>query len=151
MLSRRMLLAPIAAIGLALATTPAALGQAPESDDVKTGLRIINQVVGHTGRLITSKNYDTVSHEHHEVVEGAEILRDGLADAPQQFQDEVSARLDDAIAASAAMAEPAAAHDDVALAAAHADFADAVHAVLDLFPEDVQPEHRNMAVEPPQT
>jgi hypothetical protein len=145
MLSTQKLLPSIAAIGLIFAFAVPAYGQQPLTapDDVKTGLHILNQVVGHTGRLIASKNYDTVPREHHEIVEGAEILRDALAKEPEAFRTKVDGMLDDVVAASSALAEPSEAHDDAKLAAAHAAFADTVHAVLDLFPQDLQPTPRN--------
>ena len=112
-------------------------------DEVKTGLRILNQVVGHTGRLIASKNYETVPREHHEIVEGAEILREALAKDPEPFRDKVDAMLDEVVAASDALAPPSKMHDDAKLASAHAALADDVHAVLDLFPQELQPTPRN--------
>ncbi len=118
-------------------------GQPTSPDDVKTGLRILNQVVGHTGRLIASKNYDTVPREHHEIVEGAQILRDALAKEPEEMQTKVDALLDKVVAASSALAEPSKMHDDAKLVAMHAALADAVHDVLDLFPRSLQPTPRN--------
>lgn len=112
-------------------------------DEVKTGLRILNQVVGHTGRLIASKNYDTVPREHHEIVEGAEILQEALAKEPESFRTKVDTMLDEVISASSALEPPSKTHDDAQLATAHMALADAVHDVLDLFPEDLQPTPRN--------
>lgn len=112
-------------------------------DDIKTGLRIINQVVGHTGRLISSKNYDTVPREHHEIVEGAEILREALKDEPESFRKKIDTMLDGVVAASSALEPPSKAHDDAKLDAAHMALADAVHDVLDQFPDELQPTPRN--------
>ena len=112
-------------------------------DDVKTGLRILNQVVGHTGRLIDSKNYDTVPREHHEILEGAEILREAVAKEPEAFRNEVDGMLDEVEAASSALEEPSKAHDAAKLEAAHTALAAAVHRVLDEFPQDLQPTPRN--------
>ena len=132
---------------LALIATPALPTFAQDNlmhpDDVKTGLRIINQVVGHTGRLIDSKNYDTVPGEHHEIVEGAEILREALQNEPETFRKKIGAMLDDVVAASSALEPPSKMHDDAKLAVAHTAMADAVHAVLDQFPKDLQPTPRN--------
>ena len=145
MTSRPRLFTSIGACALviAFALPVLAQGQLSSPGDVKTGLRILNQVVGHTGRLIASKNYDTVPHEHHEIVEGAEILRDALAKEPEAFRTKVGGMLDKVVAASAALAEPSKMHDDSKLAAAHTVLADAVHEVLDLFPADLQPTPRN--------
>jgi hypothetical protein len=111
-------------------------------DEIKTGLRILNQVVGHTGRLIGSKNYDTVPREHHEIVEGAEILHEALAKEPEEFRSEVYAMLDEVVSASSALEEPSRMHDDAELATAHMALADAVHKVLDNFPGDLRPTPR---------
>ena len=59
MTSRPRLFTSIGACALviAFALPVLAQGQLSSPGDVKTGLRILNQVVGHTGRLIASKNY----------------------------------------------------------------------------------------------
>ncbi|HEX5418717.1 MAG TPA: hypothetical protein VFY39_01830 [Gammaproteobacteria bacterium] len=139
------LFAPLAAAAVVLTLMLPAYGQGQlkSPDDVKTGLRIINQVVGHTGRLIASKNYDTVPREHHEIVEGAEILRDALAKEPEAFRTKADGLLDRVVSASSALAELSKTHDDAKLATAHAALADAVHRVLDLFPKELQPARRN--------
>lgn len=144
MFTTSKLLTPIAAAVFVLACALPAFGQdhlmAP--DDVKTGLRIVNQVVGHTGRLIDSKNYDTVPREHHEIVEGAEILRDALAKEPEDFRKRIDGLLDKVVAASSALEAPSKAHDDAGLASAHMALADSVHKLLDEFPKDLQPQQR---------
>jgi hypothetical protein len=134
---------PIIGLMLAFALPVHAQGQLKAPDDVRTGLRILNQVVGHTGRLIASKNYDTVPREHHEIVEGAEMLREALAEEPEAFRAKVDGMLDEVVSASSALEPPSKMRDDAKLAAAHAALADAVHDVLDLFPEDLQPTPRN--------
>jgi hypothetical protein len=146
MFSRKLFIALPAALMFMLCAQ--AQAQAPAQhlmspDEVKTGLRILNQVVGHTGRLIASKNYDTVPREHHEIVEGADILREALAKEPEAFRTEVNVMLDEVIAASNALEPPSKMHDDDKLASAHMMLADKVHEVLDLFPKDVQPMPRN--------
>lgn len=138
------LLMPIAAAALFSFALPVyAQGKLMKPDDVKTGLRILNQVVGHTGRLIASKNYDTVPREHHEIVEGADILREALAKEPDAFKTKVDGMLDDVVAKSSALEPPSKMHDDAKLMAAHDALADAVHMVLDEFPKDLQPTPRN--------
>jgi hypothetical protein len=145
MRSTRKLLAPLAGVTLVFAFALQAYGQDTlmHPDDVKTGLRIINQVVGHTGRLIASKNYDTVPREHHEIVEGAEILREALAKEPEPFRTKVDGMLDEVVAASSAREPPSKMHDGAKLMTAHDKLADAVHGVLDQFPKDLQPTPRN--------
>ena len=144
MMLTRKLLSPFAGM-LFFVLAIAAQGQTQlmSPDEFKTGLRILNQVVGHTGRLIASKNYDTVPREHHEIVEGAEILREALAKEPEEFRAKVDALLDDVVAASSALEPPSKMHDDAKLAAAHAALADAVHEVIDLFPENLKPTPHN--------
>lgn len=145
MRSIHKLFMPIAAVALIFSFALPVYGQTKlmKPDEVKTGLRIINQVVGHTGRLITSKNYDTVPREHHEIVEGAEILREALAKEPEAFRTKIDGMLDDVVAASSALEPPSKMHDDAKLMAAHDALADAVHKVLDEFPSDLQPTPRN--------
>lgn len=142
-ITRFLSLLATAGLIIALMVPAYGQGQLKSPDDVKTGLRIINQVVGHTGRLIASKNYDTVPREHHEIVEGAEILREALTAEPEAFRTKVDGLLDRVVSASSALAEPSRLHDDAKLAAAHSALADAVHQVLDLFPKELQPAQRN--------
>jgi hypothetical protein len=125
---------------LAFASPASAALQAPKS--VATALRVLNQVVGHTGRLIASKDYDKVAGEHPEVVEGAEMLREALRGEPADFTAKVNAAVDDAVKSSEAMGKIAAAGDAAKAEAAHDDFAAKVKAVIDLFPEDVHPKAR---------
>jgi hypothetical protein len=139
------LFTPIAAAALLFSFALPVYSQSKlmKPDDVKTGLRILNQVVGHTGRLIASKNYDTVPREHHEIVEGADILREALAKEPEAFRTKVDGMLDDVVAKSSALEPPSKMHDDQKLMAAHDALADSVHMVLDEFPKDLQPTPRN--------
>jgi hypothetical protein len=109
------------------------------TDSVKKGLRIFNQVVGHTGRLITAKSYDSVPHEHEEVVEGAEILREGLA-ANADMKAKAEPAIVKAVAASTTLSDLSKSKDDAKINAAHAAFADSVKDLIALFPEDLRPQ-----------
>jgi hypothetical protein len=66
-----MIPALIAAGGLLCADVAAAQTALKSPQSVKTGLRILNQVVGHTGRLIDAKSYDIVPREQQEAEAGA--------------------------------------------------------------------------------
>jgi hypothetical protein len=139
MLGKR-LLSPIATMAM-MTFAIAAHGRAHivAPDHVKTGLRILNQVVGHTGRLIAAKRYDAVPTEHHEIVEGAEVLREALAKEPEDFRAKVDALLDQVVSASSALEPPSKTHDGAKLAMAHTALADTVHEILDIFSAELQP------------
>jgi hypothetical protein len=119
--------------------TSAAL-QAPKS--VTSALRVLNQVVGHTGRLVAAKDYKNVGGEHGEFTEGAAMLREALRGEPADFVAKVETALIDAVQASEALGKIAAAGDGAKAEAAHADFAAKVKTVIELFPEDVRPKPR---------
>lgn len=92
------------AVGSAAAAmlVPAAAIAAGETgtEALKKGLRIFDQVVRHTDRLIAGKQYDTVPKEHHEVVEGADFVREGLKGGAADFNAKIEAELVKTIAAS---------------------------------------------------
>jgi hypothetical protein len=96
--------------------------QAPKS--VTSALRVLNQVVAHTGRLIAAKDYKNVGGEHGEFTEGAAMLREALRGEPADFVAKVDTALTSAVAASESTGKLAASSDDAEkIAAAHADFA----------------------------
>jgi 3-methyladenine DNA glycosylase/8-oxoguanine DNA glycosylase len=139
-----MIPALIAAGGLlfgAVATAQTAL-KSPQS--VKTGLRILNQVVGHTGRLIDAKSYDIVPREQQEFDAGAALLREAIAGEPAAFKAKIDPLIEASVKASSAMGEAAKAHDDAKLAATHDKFAAAVKSVIEQFPEDLRPKPGGM-------
>jgi hypothetical protein len=125
-------------LGLALAL-PAIAADLKSPDQVRTGLRIMNQVVGHTGRLIAAKNYDQVPREGGEFTEGAGLLRTAIAGEPADFKAKATPAIDKAAAASAALSEASKSHDDAKVGPAHAAFASAVQALIALFPDAVKP------------
>jgi hypothetical protein len=133
----------VIAIG-GLLSSGVAVGQAalkaPQS--VKQSLRILNQVVGHTGRLIDAKKYDVVPHEGQEFEEGAAMLREAIANEPAAFKSKIDPLIGESLKASSAMGEAAKAHDDAKLAQTHDRFAAAVKSVIEQFPEDLRPKPR---------
>lgn len=133
------LLAFVAAASLLLFSSAFAL-QSPKS--VTAALRILNQVVGHTGRLVDAKNYQAVGGEHGEFVEGAEMLREAMRGEPAEFTAKVESALKAAVDSSSDMGKVAAAGDEAKAKAAHDEFAAKVKAVVELFPEDVRPKPR---------
>lgn len=124
---------------LAFISSASADLQSPKS--VSAALRVLNQVVGHTGRLVASKDYDKVGGEHGEFTEGAAMLREALRGEPADFAAKVSTALDAAVKASENMGKVATS-DGSKAEAAHAEFAAKVKAVIDLFPQDVRPKPR---------
>lgn len=124
-----------------LALSAIAALQAPKS--VTSALRVLNQVVGHTGRLVAAKDYKNVGGEHGEFTEGAAMLREALRGEPADFVAKVELALTQAVDASAAVGKIAASSDDAEkIGAAHADFAAKVKTVVELFPEEVRPKPR---------
>ena len=139
-----MIPALIAAAGLlfgAAATAQTAL-KSPQS--VKMALRILNQVVGHTGRLIDAKNYDIVPREQQELDSGAALLREAIAGEPAPFKAKVEPLIDQAVRAGGEMGAAAKAHDDAKLATTHDGLAAAVKSVIEQFPEDLRPKPGGM-------
>lgn len=124
---------------LAFVSSASAELQAPKS--VSASLRVLNQVVGHTGRLVASKDYDKVRGEHGEFTEGAAMLREAVQNEPADFKTKVNTALDAAVKSSEEMGRIAV-KDGAKAEAAHDDFAAKVKAVLDLFPEDLRPKPR---------
>jgi len=116
--------------------------KSPQS--IKTGLRILNQVVGHTGRLIDAKNYDIVPREQQELDAGAALLHEAIAGEPASFKAKVGPLIDEAVRAGGAMGAAAKAHDDAKLATTHDGLAAAVKSVIEQFPEDLRPKPGGM-------
>jgi hypothetical protein len=116
-MKRTWLIPALFAFSALLCAGPAAAQTALKSpQSVKTGLRIMNQVVGHTGRLIDAKSYDIVPREGQELEGGVAVLREAIASEPPAFKSKVDPLIDKALEASSAMGEAAKAHDDAKLA-----------------------------------
>jgi len=114
--------------------------KSPES--IKTGLRIMNQVVGHTGRLIAAKNYDQLPREGQEFEQGLAVLNEGIANESADFKTKIGPLLAKARVAANAMSEAAQTHNESMLSLTHEQFAAAVKAVTDMFPEEMRPQPR---------
>jgi hypothetical protein len=144
-MKRTGMIAALIALGaLIQAGTVAAQTTLQSPQAIKTGLRIMNQVVGHTGRLIDAKSYDIVPHEQEEFDEGAKMLREAIAGEPEAFKSKVEPLIKDAVKASSAMGAAAKARDDAALGATHDQFATAVRSIIEQFPEDLRPKPGSM-------
>lgn len=138
MKAKRMAMALMWVCGLLWAATlPAQTLKSPQS--VTTGLRILNQVVGHTERLIAAKSYDQIPREAGEFAEGVAVLREGLAAEPASFKSKVEPLIDRALQASNALGDASKAGDEAAIKKDHEQFSAAVKTVIDAFPEDVRP------------
>lgn len=139
-MKRTWMIPALVALGALLCAGPALAQTALKSpQSVKTGLRIMNQVVGHTGRLIASRSYDIVPREGEELEAGAAVLREAIANEPAAFRSKVEPLIEKALEASSAMGAAAKAHDDAKLASTHDQFAAAVKSLIEQFPEDLRP------------
>jgi hypothetical protein len=125
---------------VAVTTAPAVAADAKSTDQVKKGLRIFNQVVNHTGRIVEAKDYGHIAHEHEEVVEADEILRDALKTGPADLKEKADPAITKAVAASTALKDVSATKDEAKIKAAHAAFADATKELIAVFPEDLRPQ-----------
>jgi hypothetical protein len=108
-------------------------------DSVRAGLRIMNQVVRHTGQLIASKTYDQLPHERREFDEGLDTLQEGIGNQPADFKTKLGPLIAKARVASSAISEAAQTHNDAALGVSHGQFAAAVKALTEAFPEELRP------------
>ncbi len=130
------------ACGLLLAVALPAQTALKSPQTVKTGLRILNQVVGHTGRLIAAKSYDQVPREAGEFTDGVAVLREGLAGEPAAFKAKIEPLIEKALKASSAMVDAAKAGNEATLTTTYDQFAAAVKVVIEAFPEDLRPKSR---------
>jgi hypothetical protein len=108
-------------------------------DAVRTGLRVMNQVVRQTERLIASKTYDQLPHEAREFDAGLDALQEGVGNQPSDFKTKLGPLLAKARVAASAMSEAAQTHQDAALGTTHEQFATAVKAVTEAFPKELRP------------
>jgi hypothetical protein len=120
------------------ASARAQLGfKAPES--VRLGLSVLSQVVANTGRLIAAGRYEELPSQAREVEAGIDSLQRGLGDQPQAFETKLVPIIAELRVASGAMSE-AATHDRTAmLPVVHDQLAQAVSALIELFPRNLRP------------
>jgi len=139
---RRTLQWLVLATAALLAATAFAQTSLKSPQTVKTGLRIMNQVVGHTGRLIASKSYDQVPREAGEFTDGVAVLREGIANEPASFKSKIEPLIDKAVQASNALSEASKSGNESVLGKAHEQFSAAVKTVVEAFPDDMRPKAR---------
>jgi len=138
----RSILTSLMAVTLLLAISSPLRAELTSPQSVNGALRILNQVVGHTGRLMAAKDFDRVNGEHGEFSEGAAMLREAIANEPADFKTKVDSALAAAVDASTALGTTAATKDADKTSAAHAVFAGKVKTILEMFPEDLRPKPR---------
>jgi hypothetical protein len=136
-LERRQLLGACAS-ALLLASGPA-VAALKSPDGVRTSLRIMNQVVTHTGRLIMAANYDQLPQESREFTEGAELLRSSIAGEPETFKARVYPLIRSAVLASSDLNAASKSRNPTRIRTAHEAFGMAVQRVIGQFPENLRP------------
>ena len=134
---RRQLLGACALVLLTGSAPTLAALKSP--DGVRTSLRIMNQVVTHTGRLILAGNYDQLPREGREFTEGAELLRTSIAGEPEAFKARIYPLVRRAVLASSDLDAASKSRDPARIRAEHLDFAQAVQRVIGQFPENLRP------------
>lgn len=140
------LLRIVAVSALALALGLPGLAAEPQSPDgVKMGLRILASVYGDMDRKLASGLYDRLPHENQEFQEGSGALRDAIANEPAAFKQEVSAALENSLAAAQHVAEVSKTHDEGQVKAALIRLADTMRKLNALFPADLRSEPGTVA------
>src|SRR5438094_8077696 len=134
---RRQLLAACAVILVAASSPTLAALKSP--DGVRTSLRIMNQVVTPTGRLIVAGSYDQLPRESREFTEGAELLRTSIAGEPETFKARINPLMRRAVLASSDLNAASKSRNPERIRTAHEMFAEAVQRVIVQFPENLRP------------
>ncbi|HTW37863.1 MAG TPA: hypothetical protein VMD49_04775 [Steroidobacteraceae bacterium] len=111
--------------------------RAPES--VRIGLGILDEVVTDSGRLITAADYDALPRQTERFEAGVTALEQGLGEDSSPLRKQIEPLLARARVAASAMREAASARRISMLPIAHQQLADAVHALIALFPPDLRP------------
>lgn len=111
--------------------------RAPES--VRLGLSVMSQVVANTGRLIAAGRYAELPAQANEIEAGIASLRRGLGDQPSSFQMKLVPLIAQLRVASGAMTEAATHHRESMLPIVHDQLAQAVSALIALFPQSLRP------------
>jgi hypothetical protein len=127
----------LAAVVLGPAARAQSTFRAPES--VKIGLGILHQVVVDSGRLITAGSYDQLPQQSDRFEAGMAALQQGLGEGASPFRKQIEPLIARARVASSAMSEAAKARRTSMLPVAHKQLADAVSALIALFPPDMRP------------
>jgi hypothetical protein len=111
--------------------------RAPES--IRMGLGILNGVVIDSGRLIAAASYDQLPKQAERFEAGMAALQQGLGEGASPFRKQIEPLIARARVASSAMSEAARARRTSMLPVAHQQLADAVKALIALFPPDLRP------------
>jgi hypothetical protein len=111
--------------------------RAPES--VKMGLDTLNRVVIDSGRLIEAERYDQLPQQSDRFEAGMAALQQGLGEGASPFRKQIEPLLARARVAASAMSEAVRSHRTSMLPVAHRQLADAVSALIALFPPGVRP------------
>jgi hypothetical protein len=114
--------------------------RAPEA--VKLGLGILKEVVTDSGRLIAAGRYDDLPGESDRFEAGMADLQQGLGAGTSPFRKQLEPLIARARVASSAMSEAARARRTSMLPIAHEQLAQAVDALIQLFPPDLRPVSR---------
>ncbi len=111
--------------------------RAPES--IRVALRTLNEVVIESGRLIAAGHYDALALQTQRFEAGVTALQQGLGEGASPLQKQLEPLLARARVASNAMSEAAGAQRISMLPVAHRQLAQAVTAIIALFPPDLRP------------
>ncbi len=111
--------------------------RAPES--VKMGLETLNKVVIDSGRLIEARSYDQLPQQSDRFEAGMAALEQGLGQGASPFRKQIEPLLARARVAASAMSEAVRSHRTAMLPVAHRQLADAVGALIALFPPGMRP------------
>lgn len=145
----RKLLVLVASLGIAVTAMTAKAADLNSPDQIKTCLRILMQVTNDFDRQITHQNYARLTHENMEFMEGAEALRNALANKSADLRAEVAPALQKAVDAAQHVADMSSTNDDKKLRMGHGEMVKAVNAVFAYFPEDLRPDPNVAPGRPP--
>jgi sporulation protein YlmC with PRC-barrel domain len=138
----------ISATTLCLATGLSfAIAQTPELSapgQAQKALTALNRVVDHTQRLIAAKNYNQLTRENDEFMEGSDALKKSIAGDPAAFKTKVEALLEKADANSKELAAASSGSDASKLSRLHDDLANSVRQIVSAFPNDARPSAANV-------
>jgi hypothetical protein len=145
----RRVLAVVASLGFALTAMTSMAADLKSPDQIKTCLRILMQVTNDFDRQITRQSYARLPHENMEFMEGAQALRQALANESADLRAQVEPALQKAVDAAQHVADMSSSNDDAKLRAGHGEMLKAVNAVFAYFPEDLRPDPNVAPGRPP--
>jgi hypothetical protein len=145
----RKLVVLVASLGIAVTAMTAAAADLKSPDQIKTCLRILMQVTNDFDRQITGQHYARLTHENMEFMEGAQALRQALANESADLRAQVEPALQKAVDAAQHVADMSSTNDGDKLRAGHGEMLKAVNAVFAYFPEDLRPDPNVAPGRPP--